>query len=171
MRFKMKDEDKLLVELQAIAGRLDTALELLEVESGHDTTRSDFQKLKRQLADKQIAWDREKEKWDREKREVEHMVGLQRKRAEQERELAVKHAQLEVREGNLSAKETAFEERLEAITQGLKDQVEYLRTDIIKSILERLPTFKVDTILRQPPALAAANGRHRDVDGSVEDDD
>jgi hypothetical protein len=103
--------------------------------------------LKRKISQTQIDHDREKEGWQRERREVEHMVGLQKNRADQERELAVKAAQLEVREGNLKTKEDGFEERMEKVTAQLTDQIAYLRNDIIKAILERLPTFNVDTVL------------------------
>lgn len=104
--------------------------------------------LKRRVEDLKIEKSRQTEEREREKRETEHLVGLQKKRAEQERELAVKQAQLEVREANLGAKEEMFEERLDAITAQLKEQVEYLRSDIVKSLMERLPIFKVDTMFR-----------------------
>lgn len=153
--FKTADERRndgqAIKAIKAMSTRLDAVLEKLE----GDSVSGDLRKVKKELTDKQIEFDREQEKWDREKRETEHMVGLQKKRADQERDLAVRAAQLEVREGNLKSKEDAFEERLEAITDGLKDQVEYLRTDIIKAILERLPTFNVDTMLRQPAAISS----------------
>ena len=108
----------------------------------------------------------ETEKHERERREVEHMVGLQKKRADQEQELAVKAAELAVREGNLSAKEDQFEERLKNVTEQLLAQIEYLRTDIIAQILQRLPTFEVKTALEPHRLLAAGrNGGNGDGDG------
>ena len=149
--FNKSDKDKIHADLTAVAERLDRVGDLLEGES----VAADLRKITRELADKQL-------QWDREKREVEHMVGLQKKRAEQERELAVKEAKLAVREGNLSAKESAFEERLEKVTEQLKDQIDYLRGDIIKAILDRLPTFNVETALEPHRLLGSGNGRGGD---------
>lgn len=113
--------------------------------------------LRKELETLKLEKDRKEEKHAREKRETEHLVGLQKKRADQERELAVKEAKLEVREGNLTAKEDMFEERLDAITTQLKEQVDYLRTDIVKSLMERLPIFNVESVLNPQ----TGNGRGR----------
>lgn len=149
---------RLLKELQQIQTRLDAVVSQLSGRADEVKITREIETLKRDLVEKQIQFDREKEKWEREKRETEHMVGLQKKRAEQERDLAVQAAELEVREGNLKAKEDMFEERLTKITEGLENQVKYLREDIIKQLLERLPTFDVKTTLDPHRMLNSGNG-------------
>ncbi len=97
--------------------------------------------LTRELIDKQIEYDREHEKWEREKREVEHMVGLQRKRSEFDSEAAAREAQLAVREENLAAQEKRFEEHVEFIEKRFDQQFESLNS-ITEKILERMPTTR-----------------------------
>lgn len=97
--------------------------------------------LKRELTAKQIEFDRELEKWDREKREVEHMVGLQRKRSEFDAEAAGREAKLAVREENLAAQEKRFEEHVAFIEKRFDQQFGSLEK-LTGQILERMPTTK-----------------------------
>jgi hypothetical protein len=97
--------------------------------------------LTRELTDKQIEWDREKEKWDREKREVEHMVGLQRKRGDFENEAAARDAKLTVREENLDADKKRFDEHVQFIEKRFAEQFKSLEK-LTGQILERMPTTR-----------------------------
>lgn len=97
--------------------------------------------LKRSLTDKQIEFDREQEKWDREKREVEHMVGLQRKRGAFEIEAAGREATLTVREENLKADKERFEEHVKFIEERFDAQFKSMEKTM-GQFLERMPTTK-----------------------------
>lgn len=97
--------------------------------------------LTRELTDLRIEYDREKEKWDREKREVEHMVGLQRKRADFEKEAAEREARLTVREENLTADKDRFEEHVSFMETRFNDELKALRT-LMSKFLDRMPTTK-----------------------------
>jgi len=97
--------------------------------------------LKRDLTDKQIEYDREHERWEREKREVEHMVGLQRKRSEFEADAAGREAKLAVREENLTAQQKRFDEHVAFIEKRFDQQFASLEK-LTGQILERMPTTK-----------------------------
>ena len=101
----------------------------------------EYDQVKRELTDKQIEFDREQEKWDREKREVEHMVGLQRKRGEFETEAAGREATLSVREENLKADKERFEEHVKFIEARFDQQFESLN-GLMEKFLERMLTTK-----------------------------
>lgn len=101
----------------------------------------EYDQVKRELTDKQIEFDREQEKWEREKREVEHMVGLQRKRGEFESEAAGREAKLSVREENLKAQQERFDEHVKFIEERFDQQFKSLEK-LTGKILDRLPTTK-----------------------------
>jgi predicted nucleic acid-binding Zn-ribbon protein len=110
--------------------------------AGHQraqTLEEELAKLRRDLTDKQIEFDREQEKWDREKREVEHMVGLQQKRSEFDAEAASREATLSVREENLTAQQQRFDEHVKFIEKRFDQQFKSLET-LTGQILERMPT-------------------------------
>lgn len=86
---------------------------------------------------------RKTEAHDREKRDIEHMVGLEKKRQEVEIEQAKKEATLAVREENLQADRERFEENMKFVTERFGKETEYLK-DIMGDILERLPHVNVD---------------------------
>lgn len=92
-------------------------------------------RLRKQVSDLEIQKDQKKEEFARERREIEHMVGLERKRSEQEREHATREAELKVREANLSTEQKSFEDRMEFMVKELTGQVDYLKDDIIKAVL------------------------------------
>lgn len=95
-----------------------------------------------------IEKDRTDETNRRERREVEHMVGLEKKRMEQERILAVREAELKVKEDAVDAKVAALTEQLDFSTKELGSQITYLKDDIIKQVFERLPIVEVNKTVR-----------------------
>ena len=95
--------------------------------------------LKKKLTDLQITWDKEKEKWDREKREVEHMVGLQKKRGEFEVEAAKREAIVSVREESLKDKQDAFDEQVKFIEKRFDSQFASLNDLMTKFLSVCLP--------------------------------
>lgn len=103
--------------------------------------------LKTQIADLEINKSKLTEKHDREKREVEHMVGLEKKRQEFEISSAKRDATLSVREENLKAERERFEERMDFQSKQFDGQVQYLQK-LMGKILERLPT--VEAIIGKP---------------------
>ena len=105
----------------------------------------EYAKVKSDLVDLQIEFDREKEKHEREKREVEHLVGLERKRSTFEREQGVAEAKVAVREENLAAERERFEDQMKFITQRFEKEIESQRA-LMDEILGRLP--KVEALLR-----------------------
>lgn len=133
--------DTLMEELADLKSKV---AELRGDRDGHKrakTLENELSTLKRELTDKQIEFDREQEKWDRERREVEHMVGLQRKRSEFDTEAASREAKLSVREENLKAQQERFEEHTAFIEKRFDQQFASLEK-LTGQILERLPTTK-----------------------------
>ena len=74
--------------------------------------------------------------WDYKKREmeVEHKVGLERKRQEFESEQSKREATVSVREENLKADRTRFEEQMHFIQTRFEEEVKYLQ-NIMQQIL------------------------------------
>lgn len=99
--------------------------------------------LKKTLTDLEIKHDRVKEQHEREKREVEHMVGLEKKRQTFEVDSAKRDAVLSVREENLTADKDRFAEQMKFQDDRFKSEVKYLK-DLMGQILERLPTINVE---------------------------
>jgi len=143
--------DALMDEL----GELKTAVTELKGERAATSKIRDMEReyadTKRQLTDLQIEFDKEKEKHAREKREVEHLVGLERKRSEFEREAAVTEARVAVREENLSAEQQRFEDQMKFITTRFEKEIEQSK-ELMMEILTRLP--KVEALMK----LSGQNG-------------
>ena len=130
--------------MDELAGLKRQVAELRGDREGHGRARkleTELATLKRELTDKQIEFDREQEKWDREKREVEHMVGLQRRRSEYDAEAAAREAKLVVREENLTAQQQRFDEHVAFIEKRFDQQFRSLEK-LTGQILERMPTTK-----------------------------
>lgn len=143
---KYEGQDQIVKALDALRTEVRDLGAKIEVEDPQAPRKltAQVERLKAEIADLGINRDREREARDREKRETEHRVGLMREKIEQDRQAAVREAELRVREQHLKAKEDLFEERIEAVTDSLKEQVSYLRTDIIQALMSRLPTVTVD---------------------------
>jgi chromosome segregation ATPase len=133
--------DRLIKEL----GEVKTSLTELKAERRAirrvQDLETEYEDLKRQLTDKQIEYDREKEKWEREKRDTEHMVGLQKRRGEFEADSAKRDATLTVREENLKAQQDRFAEQVKFIEKRFDQQFEALN-GLMEKVIERMPTTK-----------------------------
>lgn len=99
--------------------------------------------LKSEITDLRIEKSKITEDHAREERELRHMVGLEKKRQEQELALGKQEAILQVREENLEADKERFEEQMDFMTKRMEKEVGYLK-DIMGQILDRLPTVSVD---------------------------
>jgi hypothetical protein len=128
----LKEIKDLKKDLAALKGEYEGIKENVNFEQERAT-------LKQKLTDLQIEYDREREKWDRERRDVEHQVGLQRKRGEFETESATRTAKLEVREENLAADKARFDEHVRFIEERFEQQFASLN-ELMGKFLERMPT-------------------------------
>ena len=104
--------------------------------------------LKKQVTDLEIQRDKKQEEYARREREVEHMVGLERKRAEFERESAAREATLRVREENLKADRDRFEAQMEFQNTRFTAEVGYLK-EMIGRVLEAIPNVAPVTKARK----------------------
>lgn len=138
--FKEKD-NAILTEIQNLSKQVAGLRGERDAEKDSLKLAQERTKLKKELTDLEIEYDREKEKWAREKREVEHMVGLQKKRGEFENESATREAKLSVREENLAADKIRFDEHVAFIEERFDQQFGSLN-GLMEKFLERMPTTK-----------------------------
>ncbi len=109
--------------------------------------------LKRQITELEIAEDKLKERHARERREVEHQVGLQRKRQDFEINAAKRDTELTVREENLQAERERFNRDMDFQREELKNQIGYLK-ELMEKLFERLPSASMTL----KGALVSTNG-------------
>lgn len=103
-----------------------------------DRLREEKATLNEQIEKLKLERDRKQEEFDRREREIEHKVGLERLRQEQERELARREASADAREENQKQAEKSFDERMKFFRDELDDQKELLH-----KVLERLPSAEI----------------------------
>ena len=99
-------------------------------------------RLKENLETLKIEKDREDEKFARKEREIEHKVGLERKRQEFEISQAKREATVDIREENLSADRTRFEDQMKFQEERFTKEVKYLK-DMMNKMMERLPSAEI----------------------------
>lgn len=104
--------------------------------------------LKRQVADLEIQKAKKEEEFAKREREVEHMVGLERKRSEFEKEAAKREAVLDVREANLTAERERFEKQMEFQNNRFTEEVGYLKK-MIGQVLTAIPNVGTDAPARR----------------------
>jgi chromosome segregation ATPase len=112
--------------------------------------------LKQKISDLKSDESRIREQHAREKREVEHQVGLQRKRQDFEMESVKRDTELTVREENLDAERERFNRDMGFQRDELKNQISYLK-DLMEKVFERLPSVTLRSAL-----VSAGNGRGDD---------
>jgi predicted nuclease with TOPRIM domain len=98
--------------------------------------------LRGQIETLEIEKERADEDFARREREIEHKIGLERKRQEFEVEAAKREATVSLREENLAADRQRFESQMEFQTERFTKEVGYLK-DIIKQLADRLPTTEL----------------------------
>jgi multidrug resistance efflux pump len=98
--------------------------------------------LRKKISDLEIDHARKKEEWDRREREVEHKVGLERKRQEFEIEQAKRETQTSVREENLKADKERFKSEMDFQRARLEEEVKSLR-DLVAEMMKRLPSAEI----------------------------
>ena len=134
--------DELLARIEELSAQI---AELKGEATGLRRTRSlteEVDRLREEIARLKVEKSTLEEANAREKREVEHMVGLERKRAEHDRDNAIREVKLAVREENLAAERERFDREMEFREERFTSEVGYLK-DLMEKILERLPTVSV----------------------------
>lgn len=99
-------------------------------------------KLREELETLRIEKARKEEEFAKQQREIEHKVGLERKRQEFEIEQAKRETSVTVREENLSADRKRFEEQLEFHQTRFETEVKYLH-EMAEKLMERLPSADI----------------------------
>jgi len=99
-------------------------------------------KLVEEVETLKIERDRREEDYARKEREIEHKVGLERKRQEFELSSGRREATLKVREENLAADRKRFEEQMKFHEERFSQEVGYLK-DLLGQIMERLPSAEI----------------------------
>lgn len=109
----------------------------------------EIKQLKERLEKTKIEKDRQDEEHARKIREVEHKVGLEKRRQEAEAEqakkdieLAKREAVIGVREENLAAERKAFEDRMREYEKHADARLKDLQ-EIIKPLLKALPSAEI----------------------------
>lgn len=98
--------------------------------------------LQGQVVKLEIQQEKKQEEWNRKERELEHKVGLERKRQEFELEAGKREAIVKVREENLEADKKRFEEQMAFQQKRFEEEVGYLK-GMMGQVLERLPKVQV----------------------------
>ena len=114
----------------------------LEQTRGQINSLSSIDDLKRQISQLEIDRDKKKEEFDRREREVEHKVGLERKRQEFEIEQAKRETTVKVREENLAADKDRFKSEMDFQRKHLEGEIGSLRT-LVGQLLERVPSAEI----------------------------
>ena len=111
---------------------------IAEALSGSDK----LHEMRAELAKLTIERDRKQEEWDRREREIEHKVGLERKRQEFEIQQARRETVLGVREENLAAEKERFKGEMDFQRKRLEEEVGSLR-ELVAEMLKRLPSAEI----------------------------
>ncbi len=123
--------------------------DLARIQGERDAYREDLDlatdvvRLKRELTNLEIEKDRVTEQHKRERRDVEHMVGLEKKRQAFEIDSAKRDTSLTIREENLAADRDRFEQQMDFMSKRFDTEVSYLK-ELMTDVLKRLPNVEVN---------------------------
>ena len=95
--------------------------------------------LRKEVETLEIEKGRREEEIAKKEREIEHKIGLERKRQAFELESGKKEATLKVREENLAADRARFEEQMKFHDARFTAEVGYLK-DMLSDVMKRLPS-------------------------------
>jgi hypothetical protein len=130
-------------ELAVTQRRHEQAQDELKVAKDRIEALDTIEDLRGQIETLKIEKARKVEDNDRAKREVEHLVGLEKQRADFEKDSAIREAKVAVREEALQAQTDRFDDHIKFMGDRYQEESGYLR-DILAQILERLPTVTID---------------------------
>ena len=142
--FGNKQVEGLNRTIAELRGELGGVQELLTGRMEELGVAQDVAKLRKEKAKLEVEKSQREEEFAKERRELEHMVGLEHKRQEQELLLAVREAEVKVGETNLTQQQDVLQKQLDFIETRFVEEVKYLKDDILKGLLSRLPTVTVD---------------------------
>jgi len=138
-RFEKRIKDTVEYVLRQSFVQVDSALAKLKDAAGLTV---EVAKLKAEIEDLTIQKGRKEEEFARKEREIEHKVGLERKRQEFEIEAAKREAIVTVREEALKADKERFEAQMAFQQERFEEEVGYLK-GMVGQVLERLPSIEV----------------------------
>lgn len=98
--------------------------------------------LKKEIATLTIERDKRTEEFARKERDIEHKVGLERKRQEFEVEQARREASVKIREENLAADKERFKNEMDFQRKHLEGEITSLR-ELVGEMLKRLPSAEI----------------------------
>lgn len=137
--------ENLSKRLGELMGRTDALQEI-------NTLQERIKRLKSEVSDLHITKDQREEEFARREREIQHKVGLERKRQEVELTQAKKETELEIREGNLERETQAIKEQMKFIEERMKKENDQIM-DVMTKILDRLPHVEVDRKIRESSSM------------------
>lgn len=114
---------------------------LEELQTVTDLQRK-VQSLQKDVETLEISKGRKEEEFAKRGREIEHKVGLERQRQEQEIGLAKREASVEVNEANLQAERDAFTKQMDFITKRFEEEGKESRK-LILEMMKRLPSAEI----------------------------
>ena len=98
--------------------------------------------LQKEIARLEIERDKRIEEFSRKEREIEHKIGLERKRQEFEIEQAKRSTEVHVREENLKADKDRFKAEMDFQRQRLEGEVGSLR-EMVQQMMKRIPSAEI----------------------------
>jgi hypothetical protein len=98
--------------------------------------------LKRKIAAMEVEQAKKAEEWARREREVEHKIGLERKRQEFEITQSKRETTVEVREQNLAADKERFKAEMDFQRKHLEGEISSLR-ELVNEMMKRLPSAEI----------------------------
>ena len=99
--------------------------------------------LTTQLSSLQIEKSRIEEDFTRREREIEHKLGLEKLRQEQDLELGLREQSIKIKEENLTADKARFEAQMKFMTERMSKENDHLKA-MMEDILAKLPTVRHD---------------------------
>lgn len=97
--------------------------------------------LRKQVDDLEIEKSKRTEEFERRERDIDHKVGLERKRQEFEIDAAKRETTVALREENLANDKKRFEEQMAFHEKRFTEEVGYLK-DMLGQVIDRMPTAK-----------------------------
>lgn len=163
MRNRLSEEDRREIDdLRAEVVKLRVALSdaTTNLAESKELRKKELElsELEKQIVQLQIQKDKINEDHARERRDIEHKVGLEKTRQEQELSLGKREAIVEVQESNLSKDQTRFEEQMKFNSERFDRELSALR-EILTSVLETLPS------VTEHVSLALGPGQNGNGDG------
>ena len=134
-----KEMDDLTAEVRALKVELRKARQERDDAVALRKAEDELSTIKKEVERQLIKQDRLKEDHERERREIEHKVGLEKKRQEMELKLAKREAIVEVQEQNLDADRKRFEDQMKFTTDRFEAEAQSMHS-LMQAILKRLPT-------------------------------